>query len=836
MTTKHLMLAFASAATIAMAQSASAQTAPASDSAATADSPGIIVTARRRDEKLVDVPISITALSQETLATRQITDAVSLSQNVPSLSLTVTGATKSNVAFSIRGQRTNETQILTDPPVGLYFAEVNQPRTIGLTASFFDLQNIQVFKGVQGTLFGRNMTGGAVLIEPAHPTDKFEASLSGGFGNYSQRNLEGMINIPLGEAAALRIAGRVNRRDGFIVDQNNGRDYMDDHSDAVRVSLKLNPASNFENLTILDYIKTNEHGVGIIADFYKISGATGLYGLINSVYAGAFGGTPNAPGNSIPNNPAFGSVAGRTVFRSVSDIGAMVAAQTAIRNSSNPYRRAGTIIGLGGAFDIVPQGGGVLPFEKVENYGITNKTTLGLGDDLKLKNIFGYRKLNYSALIDLDGLPAPLIQSTSNRDIEVISEELQLSGKAFDGRLDFVTGLYYFKERGTDVSAGPGFLELTIAFDPRPGALSAGNLTTGNQGGGTATSYAGYGGMTFALSEQFKVSAGLRYTHDNRSTFSRALKGDGLPSLANPTATNGYLNACSFNTTPIPGIPNPALAPAPDCRVLAEKSWNALTYDATLAYQPNANTNIYASFRKGFRAGAYSLRATSYVELLPANPETVYEYEIGFKNSANIGGGRLTTSAALFYQDYRDVQKQVPFVNGTVVGTQILNIAKEGITGGEVEANLAVGRIDVGLGYSYVDIKVKEIAPSIADQYGDTGIAKHQVNVNLGWHLPIPDSAGDLTLGANMSFKSRIHLGANTVSGIGADQPAYELVDLRLQWNDVAGSHFNAGVWVKNLTNTFYRNGVIDIVKQTGVGGSIYGAPRTYGMNVGYKF
>ena len=475
------------------------------------DSGDIIVSARRRDERLTDVPVSITALGAQALETKGITDAVSLSQNVPSLNLTSAGALKSTVAFSIRGQRTNETQILTDPPVGLYFAEVNQPRTLGLSASFFDLQNIQVLKGVQGTLFGRNMTGGAVLVEPAHPSDKFEGSIKAGIGNFSARSVEAMLNVPLGENASLRVAGRINRRDGYVIDQSNGRDYMDDHSDAFRVSLKLTPGSSFENLTIFDYIKTDEHGAGIVGDFYKVGGATGAFALINAAYAGAFGGTPNTPGNVIPNIPAaFGPFAGRAVFRPVSDIGAIVAGQTAIRNSSNPYRIAGSGIGLGGAFDLVPPGGRVLPFERVKNYGVTNKTTIALGDNLNLKNIFGYRKIEFNSLADLDGTSAPLIHPQQAKDIKLVSEELQLSGKAFDGKLDFVTGLYYFQEKGTDTSAGLQFPELTVAFDPRPAAFSANNLTSGGQGGGTATSYAAYGGATFALTDTLKLSGGLQ--------------------------------------------------------------------------------------------------------------------------------------------------------------------------------------------------------------------------------------------------------------------------------------------------------------------------------------
>ena len=144
--------------------------------------------------------------------------------------------------------------------------------------------------------------------------------------------------------------------------------------------------------------------------------------------------------------------------------------------------------------------------------------------------------------------------------------------------------------------------------------------------------------------------------------------------------------------------------------------------------------------------------------------------------------------------------------------------------------------MDLGIGYSYVRIKVLKTDPSIADQFADTGIPAHQINANVAWHLPIASSAGDLTAGANLSFKSRINLGSNTASGTGAVQPAYTLIDFRLQWDNVLSSNFSMGAFVKNVTNRFYRLGVIDIVKTTGIGGSIYGAPRTYGFTLGYKY
>ena len=156
-----------------LAATAVAAQEPAPQATSAAASQDIIVTARRREEALQDVPISITAVSGESLARSGVSDALALQSRVPSLSLTNQGTSRNELGFAIRGQRTQESQLLTDPPVGTYFAEVVQARSVGFAYALYDLQSTQVLMGVQGTLFGRNMTGGAVLIEPNKPTMSF---------------------------------------------------------------------------------------------------------------------------------------------------------------------------------------------------------------------------------------------------------------------------------------------------------------------------------------------------------------------------------------------------------------------------------------------------------------------------------------------------------------------------------------------------------------------------------------------------------------------------------------------------------------------------------------
>ena len=211
----------------------------------------VTVTARRRSESQQDVPLSVSALDAAALERIEVNTMSDLQREVPSLDLTGASPSRSMLAFSLRGQRTNEFQLLSDPPVGTYFAEVVQPRPTGFGKALFDLQSVQVLKGVQGTLFGRNMTGGALLVEPAHPADEFNAKISVGAGDFELREVSGMLNVPLGDAVAVRVAGKSREREGFSTDMTSGLDLDDENVDAWRVSLSVRPSDDFESLSFM---------------------------------------------------------------------------------------------------------------------------------------------------------------------------------------------------------------------------------------------------------------------------------------------------------------------------------------------------------------------------------------------------------------------------------------------------------------------------------------------------------------------------------------------------------------------------------------------------------
>ena len=773
-----------------MAQTAAPAAAEGVGSADTAD---IIVTARRREESIQDVPISVSSLSGDQLRRSGVTDAQSLQYATPSLSITSAQSQRNTVAFALRGQRTQETQLFTDPPVGTYFAEVVQPRPYGFGKTFYDLQSVQVLKGVQGTLFGRNMTGGAVLVEPKHPElGAFSGEVRGQYGNYEMKDLYAVVNIPVGDTFAIRIAGKTHERNGWAKEVTTGRDYDNQNFDTFRISTLWEPIEGLETLTVGDWYKSNEHGTAAFMTDLRLPSVISNYEGLRA--AGAI--TANIPAQY---------AAARNLFYNkhfTFDLGA----------------------GEGGNLDVFGA-----PYEKIKNWGVTNKTTWELSDTITLKNIFGYRRLQRDQVQDYDGIPAFLITPYQFARSRNISEEFQIQGKALDKKLDYIAGLFYFDEKGSDGSLANTLPELNIAGARMNARTTPAILfSTFNPGRGYSRTAAAFLAGTFHASDQISLSGGARYNYDKRKiTVS--------PSQPfRPTAAGGT-GVCTFDTdAATAGVQTVPLA---QCSFSNQKTFKEWTYDATVQYEPSANITAYASYRHGFRAGGFSTRATSFVTLAPFLPEFVDEYEIGLKTNTRIGSsGRLTTSTAIFRQDGSDVQKQrSTFVNGNVF-TIVDNTAKQRNSGGEFEATLSVPNFSLTGFYSYTKVKIisggatSAIGPEIAQR----GTPKNQAGFTATVSPPISENVGQLNLVGNLTWRSENYLDDFEVNG---RQSAYALVNMRAELNDIGGSKASVAFFVNNLTNEVYRIGVLGLVAEgLGFSSSVYGEPRMYGVEVGYKF
>ena len=780
-----------------------AETAPAPE-------PGeIIVTARRRAESLQDVPISITAVSGDTLTKRGVRDALDLQYQTPSLTVTSNGASRTSVSYSIRGQRTQEAQLMTDPPVGTYFAEVVMPRTYGFGTAFYDIGNVQVLKGVQGTLFGRNMTGGAVLVEPNHPQfDAIHAEGTAQYGNYGMVDLSGMVNVPvISDVLAVRVAGKYRDRKGFTTDVSNGRDYDDQHYYAFRASAELK-LGRLNSYTVFDYMNEKEHGTALK--------------LIGYALADPINGQPTVIAQQIGASPFFPVAAGAPP-------------QDLITLFNRDIALGKYQVNFGGAGTTVLDGTPGLPYNNIKNWGITNKTTFTAGP-VTFKNIFGYRKISYVNHTDYDGSEAALILPVQSSNTEDFSEEFQMQGTPFGSRFNLTMGGYFFSESGVDGAVPSTFPQLTaIGFASNIPPLAgyfltqpASFYTQSNFGRGLARSYAFYAAGTYSLTDSIKLSGGVRYNNDLRRATVE-------PYYINLAIPGGPTAPCVFD-----GLGTFSRA---QCAHTSELKNDAVTWDATLQYEPNPNLTAYVTTRKGYRAGGFNLRATDDLTFKPFQPETVQEYEAGLKNRFELGGGaRLNTSIAVYYQDYKNVQKQNAVLSGSSIETIVTNVAAQHDYGAEFEADLFLpGGLSANFFYSYINNKVIR---GDNGGYAMQGVPKHQLGGGITYSREI-SGFGALSANVNASYRSSVPLDDFDALSI---QKGYAIVNARIGVDNIAGTKIGVAAFVNNLTNKYYMIGGIFLESNGPVRAGIspgggpgfsmasYGEPRTYGIELSFKF
>lgn len=433
--------------TIAAAQ----QTAPvSSDLNQVSAVDDVVVTARRREERLQEVPLAVTALSAEVLEEKGVRDANDLGQVAPGLSVQNTTANRNNITYSIRGQGQAFGQ--NSPGVVPYFAEVPS-----FGDAIFDLQGIQVLKGPQGTLFGRNTTGGAILFAPKAPTEDFTGYVLGRVGNYNRQDVEFGVGGPLlGEKLLFRVAGQVLRRDGYTDNVTNGRQLDNEHRQAWRATLTARPFEGFENTLLYQDVNVNEAGSGL------------LLSVITPTYS---------------NEPIY------------AQLQSALAAQRArgIRAVATNYEP---------------------DFMKLDSQGWINTTTWVFNDHLTFKNIYSSRRFTAGQSYDLDGSPVTVLHVTNpiGRKSRSTSEEFQVQFNvaSFEG----VVG-YFTEDTRTPLVYGfdtfqfvriPGLL-------PDGGVIQAVNIAQGSSG-----SDAIYGQVDWSLGDKLTLTGGVRRTTDERSS------------------------------------------------------------------------------------------------------------------------------------------------------------------------------------------------------------------------------------------------------------------------------------------------------------------------------
>lgn len=435
----------------------------------------IIVTARRTSERLQDVPVAITALSGEALASRSIDTLDQIARFTPSIRFDGAAALSGgnyNATVFIRGVGQNDFAIFSDPGVGFYVDDVYYARSIGGVMDAVDISSVQVLRGPQGTLFGKNTIGGAMVITTARPEmDVFEGKVEAITGKFNRIDVKGAINIPLAQGkAALRLSGATLNRDGYVKRLFDGETQGNRNAQLLRGTLRLQPT---ETLTVdvgADYTRARENSAP--SDLLAVGNAPGITGIpflsnYNRFVAPSRGFV--APNGALTLNPSY-------ITNSPFETWA-----------SGPNRN------------------------DLDLWGVQSTIALEAGA-VTLKSITAYRDMKAYFTRDGDNTPHTFRQTTNNDAQWQFSQEFQASGKLIEDRLNFVLGAYYFKEKGSDIATADlavGLWPPLAATPPFSPAVFIENFTDNR-------SLAIYGQADFEILPSLSITLGARYTSDRK--------------------------------------------------------------------------------------------------------------------------------------------------------------------------------------------------------------------------------------------------------------------------------------------------------------------------------
>jgi iron complex outermembrane receptor protein len=791
----------------AFAQSAQDTAMPAGNG----DLEEIVVTARRKEERVQSVPLAITAFSQADLEKQRIQEVRDLGRTVPSLAVS-NSQSDSNAPYSsqtrLRGLP-GSVVYLADVPLGTTDYDTSTGLTHGLAAGFyFDLDNLEVLKGPQGTLFGKNSIGGLISITPKKPTNQFEGYAQATFGNYGDKEFEAAVNLPIVQDKLLvRIAGQSQQRDGYTKDYYTGKDYDNRDYYSWRVGVTFRPTDDFENYFLYDGYYQDSNGSSTILRYvnpgYKLASiplapgvalpltlgqGPSITGLFNPATAGATAGAAFAAGG-FSIFPGIGSVVAQQQ---------QIGARTELGHS---------VQGIG----------------KDYFYGFTDTATWDITDSLTLKNIAAARVFKQLSTTDDFGagnLPVLNIGVPGNNQIwgdnsVQYTEELQLQGKALNDKLSWVVG---------------GYLE----YDHPLGDTLLGSTAVGSTSyyhfRQTARSQAVFAHGIYDLSdyvEGLKLTAGYRYTWDHITAEERATTGsDSIVRGAGGVPTN-----CGVQS----GVDN-------NCHISAGGAFSSYGWNVGLDEQLDKNTLIYIRSGNAYRPGGFNLNVPA--ANAKFQPEHVTDVELGVKSDWDFMGVHGRTNFDVFHTDYKNIQTtrliQVQNPDGTSrVASLLFNAATAQLEGAELEANIQPFEgVEISPHASYIYTEYGNYPASAGASSSNPPfqyLPKLQYAVTGTYHLPIDESLGKVAVSATYSWYGHQYLSVQA-GEIFPISPSYDQVDIRVDWTDVMSYPVDLGFFMTNALDTTHVVGAFPIYTQLGFTSLVYNEPRMFGFSMKYRF
>jgi iron complex outermembrane receptor protein len=742
----------------------------------------ITVTARRREERLQDTPIAVTALSAEALERAQIVSTTDLDKIAPNLQFhsygTLTGNNSAAQVF-IRGIGQTDATAAVDPGVGIYMDEVYMGRAVGGAMDFRDIANVQILRGPQGTLFGRNTIAGAVLLTSNAPGEDAGNSVRVGVGEDNLRELFGAFDLPINDAWAARVSLGGRQRDGYVRRVFDGADLGDEEMYTGQIALRWAPSEAVQFTLRGDYTKEDENGSPFV--FRAMNEAATFVGA-----ASIAAGCPNIL-DPFPPPLLVGPLADPRCGNDAQALG----------NFTN---------------------GGTYPASStLENRGLSLVASWDINDKLTFKSITADRRLEWTGTRDADNTPLFILHTNYTSESDQFSQEFQ--ALIDTERLDGVFGLYYFDEDSFDrllVPLGnPG-----TSYDTQRVSLDA-------------EARAAFTEWTFSFTDAFSATAGLRYTKETKGL--QATMFNVAPATApEPPAPTAL---CPFAGPP---------PTQTGCLFIGtnrfEREFSSTTASASLQYRFNERVMTYLSWSEGFKSGGFNQRYNASPPgnaPISFNDETAESFELGIKSDPT---ARLRVNAAIFSTEYDDIQ--LTYRLGVV--PLLFNAGVASIDGAELEITFAPTQdlqLDSSIGY--LDAKFDSITPPAPfGPVSPTATAtlasalpftpEWQAHLGLSYRFH-PRAAWSLTPRVDVSYTDTQFFDAGNSLEIAQDD-AVTLVNASValetdeeKWRFVLSAN--------NLTDELYPlAGTSSLTTASGYSEIIYARPRTLALSITRRF
>ena len=760
----------------------------------------VVVTARKTAESLQDTPISVTALSGDRLEDMGLSRITKLQNVTPNLVFQNTPAYSgagNNAAVYIRGVGQKDFVPTIDPGVGIYVDEVYLGRSAGAVLDMIDIQQVEILRGPQGTLFGKNTIGGAISITTTKPNEEFGGKVDIKVGTDERRNIRGVLNVPLSDTLFARGSFGSLQQDGYVFRPFDDKDLGNQDTLMGRLALRWVPSDTFTADLSFDYYDDETNGPPLLitrVDGFPESATAipgGNFPFINNLFAGFspdFGG-PNPIVCTFPNAPS------------------------ACFTSANAVTGNNTNLGTG------PN------YSEMENEAVSLTLTWDL-DAFTAKLITSYRSLDGEFANDRDGYPQndgqpavpglpilvnPVTHYFDTFKQDQFSVELQLTGSAIEDRLRWVAGVYAFEEDGENINP--------VDF-----------TTVSLQSGGyfDYSSEAVFAQATFDFTEKLSATAGIRYTKEDRD----------------------YLPDQYIEEMPLGGLPFPCFNSDGSTKICAlgdravpyetvNNSISENTPMVSISYSFTDDVMLYGTYSEGFKVGGFTQRIFPPEPSLPAfGPEYVDSLEAGIK--AELLDNSLRVNLAVYSADYSDLQ--ILISEPSRVGPYTTNAGDATIDGFELEINyLSQNGVLIDLAVGYTDAGYDSLNPDLFSglRVSDPFVFISEWNTNLSVTKTFDTQVGDITPRLDWSWRSEFYTNAGGLpfAPAWADplvQPDYSVVNVSARWES-ATSGLSVTVGVDNVADEEFSI-FGDYQSTFGSTAQAFDRGRQYYLMLGYSF